>query len=226
MITKTRLGLSAWVVGFIWFFVAQIIAGAAWKSPTRYSWSWNNVSDLGNARCQMWAEDGHAATYVCSPLHSLMNATSVLEGCCVVFGMLVTGALWQPSLRSKLARTLMGFAGLGLAIAGLAPADLHENIHVVLGALPIALGGNLGLLLTGGALRRECVGPLRHLGPTLGILGLVCTDLFLTHRYLGIGPGGIERLWAYTFLIWTAVIGGYCWQRPCGSGLGLSTTTR
>lgn len=191
------------------FFVVQIIAGAAWKSPTSYSWSWNNVSDLGNARCQMWAEDGHAATYVCSPLHSLMNATCVFVGCCVVFGLLATGALWQPSIRSKLARIFLAIAGSGLAIAGLAPADLHENIHVVLGALPIAIGGNLGLVLTCQTINEPLFAKIRYFGPALGVFGLVCTYLFASHNYLGVGPGGMERLWAYNFIVWTAVTGAY-----------------
>jgi hypothetical membrane protein len=202
--SRARLGMITWVVGFVLFFVAQIVVGSAWKWPA-YSWSWNNVSDLGNARCQMWAEDGHAATYVCSPLHSLMNATFVLEGCCVIFGIFATRSLWERSVRSKLARTCLVLAALGVVIAGLAPADIHENIHVVLGALPIALFGNIGLVLTG-----KAIGQPRYLGPALGIIGIVCAYLFLSQRYLGLGPGGMERLWGYNFLIWTAVTGGYC----------------
>lgn len=201
--------MAAWVVGFVLFFVAQLVAGSAWKSPA-YSWSWNNVSDLGNVRCQMWAEDGHAASYVCSPLHSLMNATSVLEGCCVIFGIFVSGSLWERSIRARVARTFLVFAALGLVIAALAPADIHENIHVVLGALPIALCGNIGIVLAGTAIKQEFVAKLRYLGPALGVIGIVCTYLFLSQHYLGVGPGGMERLWAYNFLIWTAVTGCYC----------------
>lgn len=199
--------MAAWLVGFLTFFVAQIVVGSAWTSPA-YSWSWNNVSDLGNVRCQMWAEDGHAPSYVCSPLHSLMNATLVFTGCCVVFGILATGPLWQPSTRSKLARTLLALAGLGVAVAGLAPADIHENIHVVLGALPIAVCGNIGLVLTGNALKPAFAGKLRYLGPALGVVGIVSTYLFVSQHYLGLGPGGMERLWGYNFLIWTFVMAG------------------
>src|SRR5690242_6517708 len=64
-----RMGAVAWVGGFVLFFAAQLIVGAAWSNPP-YSWAEDNVSDLGNVSCQPWVENGRAAHYVCSPLHT------------------------------------------------------------------------------------------------------------------------------------------------------------
>jgi hypothetical membrane protein len=201
-----RIGIVAWVGGFVLFFVTQLIVGAAWVNPP-YSWSHNNVSDLGNVYCQMWAEDGNPPQYVCSPLHSLNNTGFILEGSCVITGVLLIRGLWRLTWLSRLAQVFLIFAGLGVVVAGLAPADVHENIHAVLGAFPIALFGNSGLLLTGFAVKPAAVGRWRWAGLVLGLLGIVAAGFFFSNHFLGIGSGGMERLWGYNFLIWTLVIG-------------------
>ncbi len=201
-----RLGIVAWLGGFILFFAAQFVVGAAWSNPP-YSWSNNNVSDLGNTYCQMWTENENPAQYVCSPLHTLMNSVFVLEGLCVIVGVLLIQSLWRRSWLSRMAQVFLIFAGLGVIAAGLAPADVNENAHVVLGALPIALFGNTGLLLTGWGVNTSVVGKFRWAGPILGLVGIVATILFFSHNYLGLGHGGMERLWGYNFLIWTFIIG-------------------
>jgi hypothetical membrane protein len=200
-----RLGIVAWLGGFILFFVAQVIVGAAWSNPP-YSWAHNNVSDLGNVYCQQWVENGNSPQYVCSPLHTVMNTVFILEGVCVIAGIILVRSLWRRSWVSRFAQVLLIFAGFGLVVAGLAPADVNENVHVVLGALPIALFGNTGLLLTGWGMRTSAVGKLRWAGPVLGLVGASATVLFVSHTYLGLGSGGMERLWAYNFLIWTFLI--------------------
>lgn len=201
-----RIGIVAWIGGFILFFVTQLIVGAAWVNPP-YSWSRDNISDLGNVYCQMWAEDGKAATYVCSPLHNLMNVGFILEGLCVIAGVLLIRGLWRRTWVSRLAQAFLIFAGLGVVVAGLAPADVHQNIHVVLGAVPIALFGNSGLLLTGFAVNPAVIGRWRWSGPILGLIGYIAAYLFFSGVFLAIGSGGMERLWGYNFLIWTFIIG-------------------
>jgi hypothetical membrane protein len=201
-----RIGIVAWLGGFILFFAVQFIVGAAWSNPP-YSWSQNNVSDLGNAYCQIWAENENPAQYVCSPLHTLMNSVFVLEGLCVIAGVLLIRSLWRRSWLSRTAQACLIFAGLGVIAAGLAPADVNENAHVVFGALPIALFGNTGLLLTGRGVDPATVGRLRWAGPILGLVGILAAVLFFSHNYLGLGHGGMERLWGYNFLVWTFIVG-------------------
>jgi len=176
----------AW--GFILFFAAQVIVGAAWTNPP-YSWSHNNVSDLGNVYCQQWTENGNSPQCVCSPPHTIMNTVFILEGLCVIAGIVLSRSLWRRSWASRFAQGFLLFARLGLVVAALAPADVNENIHVVLGALPIALCGNAGLLLTGWGVRSTAVGKLRWTGPILGLVGVSAAVLFLSHTYLGLGAG-------------------------------------
>jgi hypothetical membrane protein len=136
-----------------------------------------------------------------------MNTAIVLEGLCVIAGVLMIRSLSRRSWLSRIAQVFLIISGLGLIAAGLAPADVNENAHVVLGALPIALFGNTGLMLTGRGVSASAVGKLRWAGPVLGLVGIIATVLFLSHHDLGLGSGRMERLWGYNFLVWTFIIG-------------------
>src|SRR6516162_1927359 len=99
----------------------------------------------------MCAENENRAQYVCSPLHTLMNTVFVLQ-------VLLIRSLWRRSWLSRLAQAFLIFAGFGVITAGLAPADVNENVHVALGALSIALFGATGLLLTGWGVNQSSAG--------------------------------------------------------------------
>lgn len=90
-LTIDRIGAAAWVLGTIQFFICHLIVEFAW--PTPYSWSLNNVSDLGNVYCQPWGDN---ARYVCSPLHSLMNVSFVIHGMLIIAGVVLIRSLWGP----------------------------------------------------------------------------------------------------------------------------------
>src|SRR6266545_4266427 len=105
--TVTRLGALAWVFGTLQFFVCHLIVQFAWQPP--YSWSRNNVSDLGNVYCGPWGDN---ARYVCSPLHNLMNASFIVHGILLVAGVLLLRALWGSGCLSQIARSFLVIAGL------------------------------------------------------------------------------------------------------------------
>ncbi|MFC6981888.1 DUF998 domain-containing protein [Streptomyces cirratus] len=142
---RVRIGYSAWIAGVVQFFVIHGIAQSAWARP--YSWARNNISDLGNAHCALQPEP--EARYICSPEHALMNASFVALGVLLVVGVVLTGGvLWRRGRPAAAARVLLAGAGVGFVLAGLAPADVNENQHVV-GALFIMAAGNLGLVVAG-----------------------------------------------------------------------------
>ena len=72
--TSSRLSLllggGSWILTLL-YFIGQAVAQAAWTTP--YSLIDNRVSDLGNTACRTLAN-----TYICSPLHAVMNTTFVL----------------------------------------------------------------------------------------------------------------------------------------------------
>src|SRR5882672_9930188 len=72
------------------------------------------------------------------------------------------------------------------------------------------IGGNLGLVVLGGAMlprRRWTV--LAVSSVVLGVIGLLATALFVVDRDLGAGIGTMERLAAYPLPVWLIVAGAY-----------------
>ncbi len=200
---KARIGYSAWVAGVVQFFAVHLFVESAWTRPP-YSWAWNNISDLGNAHCALQPDP--EPRYVCSPEHAAMNASFIALGTLLVIGTVLTGVLWRRGAASAVARFLLAGAGVGFVLAGLAPADVHENQHV-LGALLIMGTGNIGLLLAGARLADDVPAPLRRLTSLLGIIALMAFGLFLSRHYLGLGMGGMERVAAFPLLAWALVVG-------------------
>ncbi|RII15334.1 hypothetical protein DSC45_18690 [Streptomyces sp. YIM 130001] len=200
---KSRIGHTAWLVGVAQFFVVHLIVQSAWARP--YSWARNNVSDLGNAHCALQPDP--EPRYICSPEHALMNVSFGLLGTLLIVGAALTGgALWRKRAAATVARLLLAGAGAGFVLVGLAPADVDENQHL-LGALLIMGAGNIGLVLAGFGLTGRIPGPLRRLTSTLGVVALTALCLFLSHSYLGLGMGGMERVAAFPLLVWAGVVG-------------------
>ena len=198
---RGRVGYAAWVVGVVQFFVVHVIVESAWAEP--YSWARNNISDLGNVHCALQPEP--EPRYICSPEHGLMNASFIALGVLLVAGVVLTGrAPWRRGPAATAARWLLAGAGVGFVLAGLAPADADENLHV-LGALLIMGTGNIGLSLAGFGLAARPAS--RWATGLLGCAAATALGLFLSHHYLGLGMGGMERVAAFPLLGWALVVG-------------------
>ncbi|MFF4646183.1 DUF998 domain-containing protein [Streptomyces sp. NPDC001389] len=199
---RVRIGYWAWIVGVVQFFVVHWVAESAWSRP--YGWARNNISDLGNAHCAFQPEP--EPRYVCSPEHGLMNGSFVALGVLVVVGAVLTGGgLWRRGPAAAVGRLGLAAAGAGFVLAGLAPADVNENRHV-LGALLVMAVGNIGLALAGFGLAERTPPALRRGTTLLGCAAIVAFGLFLSHRHLGLGMGGMERLAVFPLLIWALAV--------------------
>jgi hypothetical membrane protein len=160
-----RLGALAWVVGTVQFFVVHLVVQSRWHSG--YSWSRNNISDLGDVYC---SDRGDPARYVCSPLHAWMSGSFVVHGILIVAGALLLRRAGYELLASRSAVTLLGVAGLGWIVVGLAPADVAESLHVA-GATAGLLGGALALVAAALVPRHRGWQLLRTLWAVLGRWG-------------------------------------------------------
>ncbi|MFI8307447.1 hypothetical protein ACIF80_29250 [Streptomyces sp. NPDC085927] len=226
---KERIGYAAWIVGVAQFFVVHGIVESAWARPA-YSWARNNISDLGNVHCGLrtWPE----SRYICSPEHGLMNGSFVALGVLLVVGFVLTGRAgragaaggaggadgaggaggagggvpWRGGRVAVSAWVLLASGGAGFVLIGLAPTDVHKGLHVV-GAALIMGTANFGLVLAGFGPADRVPGPLRRVTGLLGVVALLAFGLFLSGHYLGLGMGGMERVAAYPFLFWVAVLG-------------------
>lgn len=200
-----RAGAVALMVGTVQFFIAHMLVERAWPEP--YSWAQHNISDLGAVGCGPWAGAGR---FVCSPLHAWMNTAFVLQGVLLITGLVLTRPVWQRFL-TKTSFMFLLLAGLGWILAGVAPADLSENLHV-LGAFLIFFCGNLGLIFTRDIAAPSASQPIRTFSRPLGALGLVATALFLGQIYLIFGMGGMERIAVFPLQVWAVLTGLALWR--------------
>ncbi|MGW7684305.1 DUF998 domain-containing protein [Kribbella sp. NPDC054772] len=206
-----RCGAVNWIVGVGQFFVVMVVVQLAWKTP--YSWGSNNISDLGNVHC------GHFnGRYVCSPLHPVMNVSFAAGGVLMILGTVLTHTAWPQTVAAWTVRLLLVATGAGWMVAGLSPADVNEDLHVLGGAFPIFAFGNLALLLTG-FLRTGPLASIRRYGVGLGALGMSSMVLHFTHHGLGLGVGGMERVTAFALPL-RLILAGQAVTRSMTSGPG------
>jgi len=189
--SRYRWGGLAWVLT-LQFFVVEAIAAARYGG---YSYSANVISDLGTAD---------------SPARLLMNGSFIAQGVLIVAGALLLG----PGLGGtggKLARVLLGIAGLGVLLVGLFPSDGNATAHEVAAGAHL-IGSGIGLIALAYGMRPRSEG----VGTTLAVLGLVGvigTIFFGSAVFLGLGEGGMERVAAYVVPVGLAVAGVALWRQ-------------
>jgi hypothetical membrane protein len=182
------------------FFVLEAIVESRWK--IRYDRDDYYISDLGALRCDL-----SGARPVCSPWHTLMNASFVVQGALILGGALLLHQRWRLASSRRTAVTttaLLGAAGAGVALVGAAPEDTVSALHV-LGAAANFAAANAGLVMlcfVGSDLaRRAGTGAVGAVAPVwaglLGVVGLAALTSLVAGSSLGLGAGGIERVIAY-----------------------------
>lgn len=181
------------------YYIIQIVVASAWHS--HFSLSNNLISDLGNTACGQYS-----GRLVCSPLHGLMNSSFILLGITMALGSLLIYQEFKETFSSRIGFSGMGVAGIGALLVGLFPENTIGALHYS-GALLTFLIGNLAIVLLG--LRLELPKTLKMYTVLSGLVALVALVLFTARLYLGLGPGGMERLTAYPQTTWLIVFGLY-----------------
>lgn len=197
------LGPAVFVASSL-YFVVQVVVAWVWNPP--YSLVTNTISDLGNTRCALYR-----GAYVCSPRHDLMNAGFIFLGLVMAVGSLLicqefTERGGRQRLMARVGFSLLGLAGAGSIVVGLFPENTVRDAHVVGAALAIGVG-NLAILVLWLALPLPA--GLRRLMFFIGTVSIGALVLFASHRYLGIGAGGMERVAAYPQTVWLIRFGTY-----------------
>jgi hypothetical membrane protein len=187
----------------IQYFVAQVVVARAWSYP--YSVAHNTISDLGNTVCSLYR-----GSVVCSPRHVWMNLSFVALGISMIAGSVLLGRILSKNAVSAAGFACMSLAGVGTVLVGLFPENTVSALHIIGAALTFLLG-NVALLLFGFAL--EMPRSLRYCTVASGIIALAALALFVTHAYLGLGIGGMERITAYPQTLWLTVFGVYAFRK-------------
>jgi len=192
------VGGGAWILTAL-YFVGQGIAQAAWRTP--YSLIDNRVSDLGSTTCGTMV----ANTYICSPLHAVMDFTFVLTGGLTLVGLFLTWSIWPRRRLASWGLVLLGVAGAGTILIGLSPENVNVFVHLV-GALNIP-AGNVAMILLGLAIWRDQRGMawFSVLAGVVGLLGILAGPFLVI--LTGHGGGLAERIALYPLIIWLIVFG-------------------
>lgn len=192
------LGGIAWILSVV-YFAGQAVAQAVWTTP--YSLVDNRVSDLGSTACGRTL----AHTYVCSPLHTVMNATFVLTGLLILGGLFLTRGAWPRRRLTTWGLVFLFVAGAGTILIGLSPENVNVPLHL-LGALNIP-AGNIAMLLIGLAVRRDRPGLALAsvLLGGVGLLGLLSGPPLVA--LTGHGGGLAERIALYPLIVWMVAVG-------------------
>jgi hypothetical membrane protein len=201
-----KAGAVAWIAGTAQFFIAELVAQSAWRTP--YSWAANAISDLGAVHCGSTGTANPPPRYVCSPLHSVLNTSAIMLGILLASGAILTSPAWGPGAASRAGRALLAAAGAGLVLAGLKPEDVNLNQHV-LGAFLLFGAGSTGFVVAALTRRESPLGRLRALTLPLSITAVTATWLMFSHHTPVIGYGGMERAALYPLLCWTVITGAY-----------------
>ncbi|MBU6998563.1 MAG: DUF998 domain-containing protein [Theionarchaea archaeon] len=173
------------VAGALLFFgglesiVFMIVAEALYPG---YSIAENYISDLGVGSTAM-----------------IFNTSMVLLGAVVLIG----AYFLHKTFRVMVLTIFLVLAGVGAAGVGVFPEDMGV-LHGI-SALLVFLFGGLSAVVS----YKVQNPPLSYFSVVLGAVTLVALVLFMTGTFVGLGPGGMERMIAYPPLLWGVAFGGY-----------------
>lgn len=209
------VGPALWML-CVQYFIVQPVVAAAWRNHS-YSLRHNTISDLANTACGRYG-----GSYVCSPLHALMNVSFIVLGLTMFFGAVLLYHEFRRSPLSATGFTGMALAGLGTLLVGLFPENTVALLHIIGAALPF-LVGNVSIGVLGLALPLPRWFKLYSLATSAVTLSALA--LLLGGWYLGIGDGGMERIVSYPQTLWLIAFGIYVSQdryRRLRAGMHLS----
>jgi hypothetical membrane protein len=194
-----RTGALLLVFGAVEFIVGMIAVQSQYAG---YSLSQNYISDLGGAH---------------SPWALGFDASVILLGLCAIFGVLL---IWdafddRPSRGVGLSFVLIG--GIGAVGVGVFPETtpvLNGAMHDIVSDIAF-VGAGIGLTVVSFAM---VGGPHWRLSRPFtllcGLVTLIAIVLFTTGYYVGLGPGGMERLIVAPILLWAIVEGIHIARLP------------
>ncbi len=186
------------------YMAMQAIIASTWHNPS-YSWLHNAISDLGATLC-----GPYSGRMVCSPYFNFMNASFVLLGFTMIAGSVLIYQKFAKTRGSRLGFSMMALGGLGVILVGLFPENEVPVMHAI-GAVPAFVAGDAAMIVFG--LSLGLGKKMRLYSIASGVIALSAFVLYVTHHYLGLGEGTMERLAGYPQTFWLIAFGVYM-SRP------------
>ncbi|MFP3044729.1 MAG: DUF998 domain-containing protein [Thermocladium sp.] len=184
------------LVGAVGFILAMNVAEFLFPG---YSVSNNYISDLG-AMCRA------GSCTIVQPSSIIFNTSMVILGILII----AASMLLLKSKAFKLFPIFFAISGIGAVMVGIFP-EYTGSLHSI-SALIVFLFGGLAAI-SSYKLQRT---PMNVISILLGITTLGALALYIEGKYLGLGPGGMERMIVYPALLWGIIIGSYIAGRSDG----------
>ena len=175
-------------VGGVQFAIGMVLAEIFYPG---YNISGNYISDLG-ATCR-------ETCTIYQPSAFIFNTSAIFLG---IFILLSSYCIWLE-FKNYLISILIGLSGLGALGVGLFP-ETTGTLHLIVSLITFLFAA-----LSAIAARNFVKPPFTFFSVFLGIESLAALVLFGLDFYLGLGPGGMERMIAYPVLLWAIGFGGY-----------------
>jgi len=156
-----------------------------------YSVSGNYISDLG-ATCR-------ATCIVYQPSALIFNSSVILLG----FFIISSSYLIWREFHDSIIAALICLSGAGAVGVGLFP-ETAGFLHVIVSFITFFFGALAAI-----AVSRLVKEPFSYFSVLMGLASLSALVLYGLNIYLGLGPGGMERMIAYPILLWAIGFGGY-----------------
>ncbi len=179
-------------IGAVWLITGMHLAEYLYPG---YSVSGNYISDLG-ATCRV-------TCIIQQPSATIFNASAIILGLLTLAGSYY---IWREF--HSFVAVLIGLSAFGALGVGLFP-ETAGALHVLVSFVTFFFGG-----LAAMASIRIVKPPFSYFSVVLGIAGLAALALYGLNIYLGLGPGGMERMIAYPELLWACGFGGYLMCSP------------
>ena len=174
-------------IGAIQFVLGMLIAEFLYPG---YSASMNYISDLG-ATCR-------TTCIIHQPSASIFNTSISLLG---VLALVSSYFIWRE-FHNRSISLLLGLSGIGMVGVGLFP-ETAGIVHLIASFIAFFFGG-----LSAIATYKLVKAPFAYLSVLMGMISLIALALFISEIFLGLGPGGMERMIAYPLLLWVIGFGG------------------
>lgn len=190
------------VVNTVQWLVAEAVSARAWVNPP-YSYASNYISDLGVPDCgaEFQGRD------ICSPKHTLMNATFMTQGVLFALGVIVLARLLSGRTR-RIVTVLAALHAVGFVLVGLFHGSLDGPsaglaIHVS-GAGVGIIAANVIAIIAGTKHGFRLPSAYRIFSIAVGVLGIVSEGLVPVSEDTA---GLFERGGVYSWLLWGLVTG-------------------
>ena len=146
-------------------------------------------------------------------------AALIFDPSIILVGLVVLATAWflLRAFKDRLVSIVVALAGVGAIAVGVFTEDFGV-IHSL-----VSLWTFIFIALSAILAMRIVRPPFQYISVLLGLLSLAALGLYISKTYLGLGPGGMERMIVWPVLAWGLAFGGYLFaSSPSASGTSVT----